>query len=120
MAKTNFKSVDEYIAAQPEAVQGVLALVRSAICKAVPDAQEMMSYQMPTYKLEGSRLLYFAAWAQHYALYAATAGVLAAFKDELAPYEVEKGTIRFPLSGPVPVKLIERIAKFRAQEVAKR
>ena len=120
MANTEFQSVDEYIAAQPEAVRGALERVRRAIRKAVPEAQEVISYQMPTYKLYGSRLLYFAVWQQHYSLYAATEQVVAAFHDELRSYEIEKGTIRFPLSAPVPVKLIERIAKLRAQEVAER
>jgi uncharacterized protein YdhG (YjbR/CyaY superfamily) len=120
MAKTDFKSVDEYIASQPEAVQGILRRVRRTIRKALPGAGEAISYQMPTYKLHGDRVLYFARWRQHYALYAATAHVVAAFKDELARYEVIKGTIRFQLSEPVPVKLIERIAKFRAKEVAGR
>ena len=120
MAKTGFKSVDEYIASQPEAVQGVLERVRSTIRKALPGAEEVISYQMPTYKLHGDRVLYFAAWRQHYSLYAATARVVAAFKDDLAPFKIDKGTIRFPLAQPVPVKLIERIAKFRAKEVAGR
>jgi uncharacterized protein YdhG (YjbR/CyaY superfamily) len=120
MAKTNFKSVDEYIAAQPAAVRGVLERVRSAIRKAVPEAEEVISYQIPAYKLNGSRLLFFAGWKEHYSLYPATGGVIAAFEDELAPYEISKGTIRFPLSRPVPVRLIARIAKFRAQEAAKR
>ena len=65
-------------------------------------------------------MLYFAGWKQHYSLYPATERVVAAFKDELAPYEVKKGTIRFPLFRPVPVKLIGRITKFRAEEVAER
>jgi uncharacterized protein YdhG (YjbR/CyaY superfamily) len=120
MSKTDFKSVDEYIAAQHDSVQGALKLVRSAIRKAVPEAEEGISYKMPTYKLHGDRLLYFAGWRQHYSLYAATGNVVNAFKCDLAPYEVDKGTIRFPLSEPVPVKLIERIAKFRAKEVAER
>jgi uncharacterized protein YdhG (YjbR/CyaY superfamily) len=120
MAKTDFKSVDDYIAWQPEAVQDILARVRSTIRKAVPGAQEVISYQMPTYMLDGSRLLYFAVWKQHYSMYAATQQVIAAFRDELTPYEVDKGTIRFPLPQPVPVKLISRIAKFRAKEVAGR
>ena len=115
----NFQSVDEYIAAQLEPVQVKLARVRSAIRKAVPAAEEVISYNMPTYKLNGARLLYFAVWKQHYALYAATEQVVAAFRDELAPYEIDKGTIRFPLSEPVPVKLIGRIAKFRAKEVVR-
>jgi uncharacterized protein YdhG (YjbR/CyaY superfamily) len=120
MAKTDFKSVDEYIASQPEAAQGILKRVRSTIRKAVPGAEEVISYQIPTYKLRGGPVIYFAGWKQHYSLYPATGHVVAAFKDELAPYEVSKGTIRFPLSEPVPVKLIEGIAKVRAQEVAVR
>ena len=121
MAKTDFKSVDEYISAQPEPVQVVLERVRSTIRKAVPGAEEVISYQIPAYKLQESAVLYFAGWRKHYSLYPATGHLVAAFKDDLAPYEINnKGTIRFPLSEPVPVKLIERIAKFRAKEVAGR
>src|ERR1700683_1429554 len=97
MAKTDVKSVDEYIASQPEAVQGVLKRVRSTIRKAVPGAEEAISYKMPTYKLHGGPVLYFAGWKQHYSLYPATGRVVAAFQGDLAPYEVNKGTIRFPL-----------------------
>src|ERR1035438_10007771 len=93
MAKTGFKSVDEYIASQPEAVQGVLKRVRSIIRKAVPGVEEMISYKIPAYKLHGGPVLYFAGWRRHYSLYPATDRVVAAFKDELAPYEVSKGTI---------------------------
>lgn len=120
MAKTDFESVDEYIASQPEAVQGVLKRVRSTIRKAVPAAEEVISYRIPTYKLQGGPVLYFAGWRKHYSLYTATDHVVAAFQDDLASYEVDKGTIRFPLSQPVPAKLIERIARFRAKEVAER
>ena len=120
MAKTDFKSVDEYIASQPEAVQGVLERVRSTIRKAVPQAEEVISYKIPAYKLQGGPVLYFAGWKQHFSLYPVTANVVAAFKDEIAPYLVKKATLRFPLAQPVPVKLIGRIAKFRAKEVAER
>jgi uncharacterized protein YdhG (YjbR/CyaY superfamily) len=120
MVKTNFKSVDEYIAAQPKAAQGVLQLVRSSIRKAVPNAEESISYKIPTYKLRGDPVIYFAGWKQHYSLYPATNHIVATFKDDLAAYEVKKGTIRLPLSQPVPVKLIERIAKIRAKEVTER
>jgi len=120
VANNDYKSVDEYISAQPEELRDALKRMRSTIRKAVPEAEEVISYKMPTYKLRGNRVLYFAGWKQHYALYAATDSVVAAFKDELAPYEIDKGTIRFPLSAPVPVKLIERIAKFRAKEVVER
>jgi len=115
-----FKSVDEYIASQPEAVQPVLELVRGTIRKALPRAEELISYNIPTYKLPGGAVLYFAGWKRYYSLYPATGRIIAAFKDELGPYEVNKGTIRFPLSEPVPVKLLERIAKFRAKEAAAR
>jgi uncharacterized protein YdhG (YjbR/CyaY superfamily) len=118
MAKTNFKSVDEYIAAQPEAARGVLERVRSTIREAVPGAEELISYKIPAYRLHGGLVLYFAGWRLHYSLYPATDYVVAAFRDDLAPYEVNKATIRFPLAQPVPVRLIERIAKFRAKEVA--
>ena len=117
---TDFKSVDEYIASQPEAVQAILGSVRSAIRKAVPGAEESISYKIPTYKLHGEPVLYFAGWKRHYSLYPATGSLVAAFHNELAPYEVVKGTIRFPLSQPVPVRLIGRIVKFRAKEVAAR
>jgi uncharacterized protein YdhG (YjbR/CyaY superfamily) len=120
MAKNDFKSVDEYIASQPEVVQGILKRVRRTICKAVPDAKETITYRIPTYTLNGRAVLYFAGWKQHYSLYPSSDPVVAAFKDDLAKYEVNKGTIRFPLSAPVPVKLIEGIAKVRAKEVAGR
>jgi uncharacterized protein YdhG (YjbR/CyaY superfamily) len=86
----------------------------------VPRGEEGISYKIPTYKLHNLPVLYFAGWKEHYSLYPATERVVAAFKDELAPYKVNKGTVRFPLSQPVPVKLIGRIAKFRAKEVAER
>lgn len=115
------RNIDEYIAGFPRPVQGVLERVRAAIRKALPKAEEAISYRIPTYKLQGRYVIYFAGWKQHYSLYPANDRLLAAFKDELAPYEVDgKGTVRFPLSEPVPVKLIAAMAKFRAQEVAER
>jgi uncharacterized protein YdhG (YjbR/CyaY superfamily) len=120
MAKTDFKSVDQYLASQPKDVQAVLKRVRSTIRKALPRAKEVISYQIPAYKLPGGTALFFAGWKEHYSLYPATAPLLEAFEAELAPYKVNKATIRFELSQPVPVKLIERIAKFRAKEDAAR
>ena len=110
--------VDEYIAAQPLEAQVALRLVRDAIRKALADAQETITYKMPTYKKDGKAVIYFAAWKAHYSVYPASPELLAAFKDDLAPYEIEKSTIRFPYSVPVPSALIERIAAFRATEAA--
>jgi uncharacterized protein YdhG (YjbR/CyaY superfamily) len=115
--KTAPASVTAYIAGFPRPVQVVLRRVRSIIRKAVPAAEEMISYQIPAYKLHGQPVLYFAAWKAHYSVYPSNARLVAAFKDELAPYEQSKGTIRFPLAEPVPATLIARLAKFRAKEV---
>jgi uncharacterized protein YdhG (YjbR/CyaY superfamily) len=120
MAKTDFTSVDEYIATHPEEVQAILQRVRGTIRTALPGAEEVISYQIPTYTLHGGTVIYFAGWKRHYSLYPATDRLVEAFRADLAPYEVNKGTIRFLLSQPVPVKLIERIAKFRAKEAAER
>ena len=120
MAKAAFEDVDDYIDSQPEAVQSVLERVRSAIRKALPDGEEAITYRMPTYKVHGRAVIYFAGWKEHYSLYPATARVLETLGSDLAPYEVSKGTIRFPLDRAVPVKLIERVAKVRATEAAGR
>jgi uncharacterized protein YdhG (YjbR/CyaY superfamily) len=119
LAKTQFRSVDEYLASQPKSSQDLLKRVRSIIRKSVPEAEEVISYGIPAHKLHGRAVLYFAGWSQHYSLYPANDRLVRKFKKALAPYEVNnKGTIRFPLSEPVPTKLIEGIAKFRAKEVA--
>ena len=120
MAKTAFKSVNEYIASRPKAVQGILRRVRSTIRKAVPAAEEVISYQIPAYVLNGRPVVYFAGWKQHYSLYPASEHLVKELKDDLSPYEISKGTIRFPLSESVPVNLIDRIARVRAKEVAER
>jgi len=120
MANTDFKSVDEYIASRPEPVQRVLKRVRAILRKAIPRAEEVISYQIPALRLHGRPVLFFAGWKQHYSLYPSSAPLVAALKDDLAPYEVSKGTIRFPLASPVPVRLIGRIARFRAKEAAER
>ena len=121
MPKIALNSVDDYIALQPKAAQNILDRVRRAIRKAVPQAEEVISYNMPTFKLNGQPVLYLAGWKRHYSLYPCAGPIIEAFKDDLAPYEVNsKGTIRFPLSDPVPLKLIERLAKFRALEIGKR
>ncbi len=86
----------------------------------MPEADESISYQMPAYKLASGPVLFFAGWKQHYSLYPVSKRLIAAFGEELTPYKIDKGTIRFPLAQPVPVKLIGRIAMFRAQEAAMR
>jgi uncharacterized protein YdhG (YjbR/CyaY superfamily) len=120
MGKADFINVDEYISTQPKTAQVVLQLVRRTLRKTLPGAEEVISYKIPAYRLNGKTVLYFAGWKKHYSLYPTGERMVTAFKDQLAPYKVSKGTIRFPLSEPVPVKLIERIAKFRAEEAVQR
>lgn len=118
MTSPAHKTIDAYIAAQPEAMQCILETVRATVRKALPDAEEVISYNMPAFKLHGRVLLYFAGWAEHYAIYPGSADGLNELQDELAPYKVSKGTIRFEMTEKVPVRLIARIAKVRAQENA--
>lgn len=107
MTKTDFKSVDHYIAMHPEAVRSALELVRRTIRGAVPSAEDVISYQIPAYRLSGGTVIHFAGWKRHYSLYPVTAQLADAFKDEVAAYELnDRGTLRFPLDQPVPVKLI--------------
>lgn len=107
-------NVDSYIATQPAAVQPVLQQLRQTIKKAAPNAEEVISYQMPAYKQNGI-LVYFAAWKEHIGFYPASVGV-SHFSDKLAKYNTSKGTIQFPLSQKLPLKLIADIVKFRVKE----
>jgi uncharacterized protein YdhG (YjbR/CyaY superfamily) len=109
------QDIDEYIAGFPDDVQAILEKIRLTIRKAAPEAGETISYQIPTFTLEGSYLVYFAAFKKHVGLYPAPRGN-ERFKDELSAYEGGKGTVRFPLDKPIPYSLITRIVKFRAKE----
>ena len=117
MAKTSYASVDDYLAAQPAESRRILERVRYAIRKAIPTAEETISYQIPAYKIGRVAAIYFAGWKQHFSVYPATRTLLTDLADELASYKVAKGTIRFDLADPVPSRLIGRIAKHRAAEV---
>jgi uncharacterized protein YdhG (YjbR/CyaY superfamily) len=107
------KNVDEYVAAQPKAVQSILNKFRSTIKAAAPGAEEVISYQMPAYKYNGM-LVFFAAWKTHIGLY--PAGAMKAFEKELEGYERSKGTIKFPLDKRIPYGLISKIVKSRITE----
>ena len=120
MAKTHFNSVDEYVASLSMPAGEALQRVRAALRKALPEGQEVVSYQIGCIKIEGRAVIWFAGWAHHYSVYPASEALVTRFARELARYEVSKGTIRFPLDKAVPSALIARLAKFRAREVADR
>lgn len=118
MAKTDFRSVDGYLATMPEATRPVLDEVRATIRKTLPDAEEVISYQIPAYKRDGIAVIYFAGWKEHFSLYPVGEAFAAAFPEEAAGYPLAKGTIRFRLDEKVPVGLIKKIVKLRAKEAA--
>lgn len=120
MAKAGPESVGAYIARHPQGVRATLRRVRSIIRKALPGAEETISYQIPSYRLHGTYVIYFAGWKEHFSLYPVTERVVARMERQLRPYQLSKGTVRFPLSQPVPARLIERIVKYLGQEAADR
>lgn len=107
-------SVDAYIANFPADVQTVLHNLRALIRQEAPEAEELISYNLPTYKLNGP-LVYFGAFQNHIGFYATPTGH-EAFQEELSKYKSGKGSVRFPLNEPLPTDLIRRIVKFRIQE----
>jgi uncharacterized protein YdhG (YjbR/CyaY superfamily) len=109
------QTVDDYIASFPVEVQAILQQIRTIIRETVPDAEEVISYQMPTYRLKGN-LVHFAAFKNHIGFYPTPSGV-EAFQNELAPYQHAKGSIRFPLNQPIPYALIRKIVAFRVTEM---
>ncbi len=108
-------NIDEYIAGFPADVQKLLQKIRAAIQKAAPNATEAISYQIPTFKINGKNLIHFAAFKKHIGLYPAPRGV-AEFEPELSSYEGGKGTLQFPLDKPIPYDLITRIVRFRVKK----
>jgi uncharacterized protein YdhG (YjbR/CyaY superfamily) len=114
-SKAKFTTIDAYVATFPKEVQGILEKIRQTIRKAAPGAVEAISYQIPTFKLNGKNLVHFAAWKDHIGFYATPSGN-AAFKKELSHYKVAKGSIQFPLEQPIPYDLVTKMVLFRMKE----
>lgn len=112
--KGGFRSIDEYIATFPEDIQALLEAVRATIKAAAPGAEERISYQMPTFVLNGN-VVHFAALKNHIGFYPTSSGI-EAFKDELSMYEGTKGSVKFPIDQPLPMELISKIVRFRVAE----
>ncbi len=117
-SQTPPKNIDEYIAGFPKDVQEKLQKIRSTIRKAVPGAEEKISYRMPTFTLNGN-LIHFAAYQRHIGLYPTPSGIKE-FSKELSAYKGAKGSVQFPLDKPIPFGLISRIVKFRVKESLRR
>lgn len=107
-------NIDEYIASFPENIRETLERVRATIKKAAPHAEEVISYGMPAFKMNGM-LVWFAAHSKHIGFYPKASGI-EAFKKELSKYKGAKGSVQFPLDKPMPLGLISKIIKFRVKE----
>lgn len=117
--KVAFNSIDLYIASFPPDVQKTMSKLRKTIKAAAPDAGEKISYNMPTFTLNGTYLVYFAGWKNHIAFYGAPRGN-PEFKEDLSAYETGQGTLQFSLDKPLPFDLITKIVKFRVAENLKK
>ncbi len=115
MAKTNHKSADEYIGAQPKDVQEKLQRIRQTVHEAVPEAEEVISYQLPAYKCHDF-VLYFGAFTNHISV-SSPPPTFAAFKEKLAPYKVWESAAQFPFDKPIPYDLITEIAQSRQRRM---
>lgn len=113
--KVKFDSIDQYIAAFPEETQKLLEALRSTIKAAAPGAVEKITYQMPTFDLNGRHLVFFSAWKHHIGIYPIPAGD-ETFQKEISQYKSAKSSLNFPIDKPLPVKLIRRFVQFRVAE----
>ena len=116
MKATKFTTVEAYIDDVPETVQHILKQLRAIVQEIAPDAVESIAYDMPAYKLGGKALVYFAAFSRHIGVYALPDSH-AAFAGELSAYKQGKGSVQFPLDGPMPYDLFRRMVEYRASFV---
>jgi uncharacterized protein YdhG (YjbR/CyaY superfamily) len=114
-SKNQSKTIDEYIETFPKDVQGILEKMRQTIRRAAPEAVEAISYQMPTFKLNGKNLVHFAGFKNHIGFYPIPSGI-EAFKEELSSYRQGKGSVQFQMDKPIPYDLVEKIVKYRVTE----
>jgi uncharacterized protein YdhG (YjbR/CyaY superfamily) len=107
----------EYLAGLTKEQRAGLQQLRGAIKAAAPKAQPAFSYGIPAFALDGKPFIWCAAWKKHFSMYPLSAGMEQHFATEIAPYEVGKGTIRFPASEPLPVPLVKKLVKKRLSEL---
>ena len=112
------ETIDDYVNLFPKNVQNILEKLRKIIRESAPEAEEAISYGMPTFKLNGN-LVHFAAFKNHIGFYPTPSGI-ETFKEELTPYKSSKGSVQFPLDKPIPYELVRKIVVFRVKENLKK
>ncbi len=115
----SYKNIDEYIEDSDQKVKILLQKLRHTIKKSAPKATETINYGIPTFKLNGKNLVHFGGFKNHIGFYP-TPGGIKEFEQELKTYSKSKGAVQFPLDKPLPTGLIEKIVKFRAQEIKRK
>jgi uncharacterized protein YdhG (YjbR/CyaY superfamily) len=115
MPRTQFKTIDEYIASFPRNVREILQELRRVIKESAPRVEETISYGIPTFDLNGRHLVHFAAYKHHVGFYPTSSGINA-FNKELSIYTTNTGTVQFPLDTPIPFDLVKKIVEFRVKE----
>jgi uncharacterized protein YdhG (YjbR/CyaY superfamily) len=115
MSSTKFKTVDEYLSTQPPKVKNLLSAFRKTIKQAAPEAEELISYNMPAFKFHGI-LVYYMAHKKHIGFYPGSSVITGIFKDKLTAYKTSKGTIQFPFEKPIPLSLVKEIVKYRVKQ----
>jgi len=113
--RTKFKTVDEYFSMFPVSTKSILMKMRETIRQAAPEAEELISYNIPAFKFRGRVLVYYAAYEKHIGFYP-TASPMRVFEKELADYKTSKGAVQFPIGKPIPTSLVKKIVKFRMKE----
>lgn len=117
---SKFQSVEEYFQSLTEEQQTRLNQIRQAILAEIPDAEELLSYQLPAFK-RGGMLVYYSAYKDHYAIsFPPPFGLFDAFKEDLAPYEVTKTAVKFPADVALPIGLIVDLVKYKDRENAEK
>ena len=114
-SRSQFKTMEEYIAEFPKNVRDVLEELRRVIRYSAPKAEETISYGIPTFDLNGRHMVHFAAYKNHVGFYPTSSGIKA-FRKELSPFKTSTGTVQFPLYKPIPFDLVRKIVKFRVKE----
>jgi len=115
-SKIKFETVDQYKLRFPESIAKKLELIRATVKNLVPEAEELISYNMPAFKVHGLILIYFAAHKAHLSIYPGNTKIFEIFREELTDYKTSKGTIQFPMTIDLPINLIEKIIIFRFKQ----